>query len=178
MDHGPPGSSVQGIFQARVLEWDAMPSSGEPEKVFRTKKKSFKAEILDSVKYHQEWFDEYVGFPGLPKQSNTYWVTYNDRNIFSHAVLEAEILTSVLVGSISSGGFGKKLFHASLLVSGASQQPLLFLCLSDTLFQSLSPLLHAFLCCLPGLTKCSLFLCLYSNFLSSFWDTSHYWLID
>ena len=27
MDHGPPGSSVHGILQARVLEWVAMPSS-------------------------------------------------------------------------------------------------------------------------------------------------------
>ena len=27
MDCSPPGSSVRGILQARVLEWDAMPSS-------------------------------------------------------------------------------------------------------------------------------------------------------
>ena len=27
MDHSPPGSSVRGIFQARVLEWVAVPSS-------------------------------------------------------------------------------------------------------------------------------------------------------
>ena len=27
MDCSPPGSSVHGIFQARVLEWGAMPSS-------------------------------------------------------------------------------------------------------------------------------------------------------
>ena len=27
MDHSPPGSSVQGILQARILEWIAMPSS-------------------------------------------------------------------------------------------------------------------------------------------------------
>ena len=27
MDCGPPGSSVYGIFQARILEWDFMPSS-------------------------------------------------------------------------------------------------------------------------------------------------------
>ena len=27
MDCSPPGSSVQGILQARILEWDAMPSS-------------------------------------------------------------------------------------------------------------------------------------------------------
>ena len=28
MDCSPPGSSVQGILQARKLKWDAMPSSG------------------------------------------------------------------------------------------------------------------------------------------------------
>ena len=27
MNHSPPGSSVHGIFQARILEWIAMPSS-------------------------------------------------------------------------------------------------------------------------------------------------------
>ena len=27
MDHSPPGSSVRGILQARILEWVAMPSS-------------------------------------------------------------------------------------------------------------------------------------------------------
>ena len=29
MDCGPPGSSVRGILQARILEWVAMPSSRE-----------------------------------------------------------------------------------------------------------------------------------------------------
>ena len=29
MDYSPPGSSVHGILQARILEWVAMPSSME-----------------------------------------------------------------------------------------------------------------------------------------------------
>ena len=29
MDCSPPGSSVHGILQARILEWVAMPTSGE-----------------------------------------------------------------------------------------------------------------------------------------------------
>ena len=29
MDCGPPGSSVHGILQARILEWVAVPSSRE-----------------------------------------------------------------------------------------------------------------------------------------------------
>ena len=31
MDCSPPGSSVHGIFQARVLEWVATASPGKPE---------------------------------------------------------------------------------------------------------------------------------------------------
>ena len=29
MDHSPPGPSLHGILQARILEWVAMPSSGD-----------------------------------------------------------------------------------------------------------------------------------------------------
>ena len=29
MDHSPPASSVHGFLQARILEWAAMPSSGD-----------------------------------------------------------------------------------------------------------------------------------------------------
>ena len=29
MDGSPPGSSIHGIFQARVLEWDAIAFSGK-----------------------------------------------------------------------------------------------------------------------------------------------------
>ena len=32
MDHSPPGSSVHGILQARILEWVAMPSSRGPSR--------------------------------------------------------------------------------------------------------------------------------------------------
>ena len=28
MDHSPPGSSVHGVLQARILEWVTLPSSG------------------------------------------------------------------------------------------------------------------------------------------------------
>ena len=37
MDCSPPGSSVPGILQARILEWVAMPSSGE---IFLTQESS------------------------------------------------------------------------------------------------------------------------------------------
>jgi len=32
MDCSPPGSSIHGIFQARVLEWDAIAFSEEEKK--------------------------------------------------------------------------------------------------------------------------------------------------
>jgi len=38
MDYTPSGSSVDGILQARILEWVAMPSSREEE---------------DRISYHQ-----------------------------------------------------------------------------------------------------------------------------
>ena len=33
MDYSPPGSSVHGILQARILEWVAMPSSRESSQI-------------------------------------------------------------------------------------------------------------------------------------------------
>ena len=37
MDHSPPGSSIHGILQARILEWVAMPSSrGSSQPRYRT----------------------------------------------------------------------------------------------------------------------------------------------
>ena len=30
MDYSPPGSSVHGILQARILEWVVLPFSGDP----------------------------------------------------------------------------------------------------------------------------------------------------
>ena len=30
MDYSPPGSSVRGILQARILEWAALPPPGDP----------------------------------------------------------------------------------------------------------------------------------------------------
>ena len=39
-DYSPPGSSVRGLFQARILEWVAIPSPGiTGEVVFREKTK-------------------------------------------------------------------------------------------------------------------------------------------
>ena len=36
MDHGLPGSSVHGIFQARVLEWGAIAFSGIDIYIYKT----------------------------------------------------------------------------------------------------------------------------------------------
>ena len=37
MDCSPPGSSVRGILQARILEWVAMPSSGDSMIIYSIK---------------------------------------------------------------------------------------------------------------------------------------------
>ena len=39
MDCSPPGSSVHGIFHARILEWVAMPSPSVSQKLFQSLKK-------------------------------------------------------------------------------------------------------------------------------------------
>ena len=41
MDCSPPGSSIQGIFQARVLEWGAIAFSAEPPYSFLNSKVTF-----------------------------------------------------------------------------------------------------------------------------------------
>ena len=49
MDCSPPGSSVHGILQARVLEWVAMPSSrGSPNPGIKPGSPSFQADALTS----------------------------------------------------------------------------------------------------------------------------------
>ena len=47
VDCGPPGSSVHGIFQARILEWVAIPSPGDLPDPERTQADS--ASQADSV---------------------------------------------------------------------------------------------------------------------------------
>ena len=42
MDCSPPGSSVHGILQARILEWVALPSSRERAHECNTKKPKWK----------------------------------------------------------------------------------------------------------------------------------------
>ena len=48
MDSSPPGSSVHGIFQARVLEWGAIAFSGS---LFRIPQKLWKSVILVPDKF-------------------------------------------------------------------------------------------------------------------------------
>ena len=55
MDHGPPGSSVHGIFQARVLEWVAV--SFYPSVQFSSVAQSFSPTLCDPMN---------CSTPGLP----------------------------------------------------------------------------------------------------------------
>jgi len=47
MDCSPPGSSIHGIFQARVPEWDAIAFSGERDEL--CKKKIFLSRVKQSL---------------------------------------------------------------------------------------------------------------------------------
>ena len=51
MDCGPPGSSVHGIFQVRVLEWGAIAFS--LDKVLRTSKKKKKDGEIEKHKLNE-----------------------------------------------------------------------------------------------------------------------------
>ena len=53
MDHGPPGSSVHGIFQARVLEWGAIAFTTQ-ELLLTKKMKSDLRSLGDQIAYFLE----------------------------------------------------------------------------------------------------------------------------
>ena len=60
MDYSPPGSSVHGIFQARVLEWGAIAFSGKepylPLNLAMNLKPFFKMSYRSFLKrQHREW---------------------------------------------------------------------------------------------------------------------------
>ena len=50
MDSSPPGSSVHGIFQARVLEWVAISFSNQHHSIFKKKNFFLKTNIIVSFK--------------------------------------------------------------------------------------------------------------------------------
>ena len=52
MDFSPPGSPVHGIFQARILEWVAMPSSRGPSQAKNRTCVSYVSGIGRRVLYH------------------------------------------------------------------------------------------------------------------------------
>ena len=58
MDCSPPGSSVHGIFQARVLEWGAIASSNSPEQFIQilvaVMKEMLEFQQLESLSYVSE----------------------------------------------------------------------------------------------------------------------------
>ena len=64
MDCSPPGSSVHGILQARILEWGAIPFSGElPNPGIEPESPALQVESLPS------------GPPGKPS-SSTYYLNF------------------------------------------------------------------------------------------------------
>ena len=69
MDHSPPGSSAQGILQARILEWVALPFSRDlPDP--GVKPASFRSPALAgrSVTTSATWEAQMIGYYGFPNR--------------------------------------------------------------------------------------------------------------
>ena len=68
MDCGPPGSSVHGILQARILEWVAMPSSrGSSQPRDRTQVSRIEGKFFTvwaTREAHEYWSRQPIPFPG------------------------------------------------------------------------------------------------------------------
>ena len=74
MDCGPPGSSVHGIFQARVLEWGAIAFSNVCTYI-HIFPNSFFWDGLEAVELQQQWMHAEYSDPGLEVLFSTrnYW---------------------------------------------------------------------------------------------------------
>ena len=124
MDHSPPGSSVHGISQARILEWlafsfcrdlpnpgikphlphwqvDSLPLShrGKPPHSLPSSKTP---SIFPCICYSNNMLFRtkiFVSSLGLSKQRTTYWLTPNNKNVFSpnsrgcKSLIEALLMT-------------------------------------------------------------------------------------
>ena len=73
MDCSPPGSSVHGIFQARILEWVAMPSSrGSSKPRDRTRVSSTAGRLFTVLATREAlWMGTPSPDPGRPSYSST-----------------------------------------------------------------------------------------------------------
>ena len=92
VDCSPPVSSVHGIYQARILEWLAMPFS---RGIFPTQRTSLASpELADGFFTPASWEDG-AWPPGKPTWSNTYlltkclllkqiWFTFNGKLLSHH----------------------------------------------------------------------------------------------
>ena len=64
MDCNPPGSSVHGILQARILEWVAIPSPGDlPNPGIQPESPTLQADSLPSepLGKHRMWVGSFAG---------------------------------------------------------------------------------------------------------------------
>ena len=77
MDCSPPGSSVHRIFQARILEWVAMPSSrGSSSPRDRTQLSSISGRVFKAFFFYTQWLIplnplvrlSFFGWPGSPRE--------------------------------------------------------------------------------------------------------------
>ena len=84
MDCSPPGSSVHGILQARILEWLAMPSSRGSSRPSNWTGVSFASEFFTSWATREAHFSGYwnkIGMDIVSKRYNLGSLTYSVRTI-------------------------------------------------------------------------------------------------
>ena len=68
LDCSPPGSSARGIFQARILEWVAIPSPGDPPNLRIEPASSASPALVDRFCVTEP--------PGKPKKAYVYCIHY------------------------------------------------------------------------------------------------------
>ena len=64
MDYSPPGFSVHEIFQARILEWVAIPSPEENNEIGKKKTKThhnLKSKILKAIRAKRNYIESNKG---------------------------------------------------------------------------------------------------------------------
>ena len=70
MNWGPPGSSVPGVFQLRILEWVAIPfSRGSSQPRDRTQVSHIAGRLFATREGHTRWCSE-----GFPNDRCLYWM--------------------------------------------------------------------------------------------------------
>ena len=95
MDCSPPGSSVHGIFQARVLEWGAIAFSDKPPSTAEKKEKS-DSTCLSLTHDCRRYCLSCMQASRLNLQTMPQWVKEENQVIWANPVTHGKTVTFVL----------------------------------------------------------------------------------